>query len=643
MDLMTSGQWLLDHWQLSAGVAVSALAPPLIGRALRRADTQSKDLAGMDEAARAERARVRDRRGRRVEDVLTLVVAAAAAYLSSTGLRKFGRDIMNLSAPWDWLPFVGLDLAALVCGLRARRRARKGDGSGLSGSLFWVLIAISALFSASEAQDLMGSVARAAWPLISGVLFELGSLEERLAAREQLKRNLGLWLERKVAAIRLLHPIEWVRVQLALAANEKISQDDATRQVRIERAGYWLYRLRRLQEREARPKGKRGRLLVLPGQRTAWVDRRAQSAQARVTIHDYRLVLGAVQLRVRTREFATLNFNNATAAERALDNLIGSRFASIGTTGTERHTGTQGPDRTGTHSSAPERSSTEQHDDPARTGTDTERSGTEQHGVPTRTGTGDSTPAHTADVPVRRSDADVDRTGTPGETYRPRTGTGWNGRSAQLAPGMAQETGTANLHSGTPAPLEQHDRASEDADPRRDAERSNEELVRALRENLNPDGTFSTGGIGKTCEHFGIGTSRAIRLRDEARTLGPLGTAAQPASLEQHDPESAVPSAEEALANEKRWAAAEVEERAVAMEDAIKEQSVRKVARMALEVGACPDGDLSSVTSSLATALPLTTIQDELQVSEGTANEYRQEAAALLQGGYRKELMTSAN
>lgn len=548
MGSIASGQWLIEHWQLSAGIAVAALAPLLIGRALRRADTQSKDLSGLDAATQAERARVRDRRGRRVEDVLTLVVAAAAAYLSSTGLRKFGRDIMNLTAPWDWMPFVGLDLAALVCGLRARRRARKGEGAGLSGALFWVLIAISALFSASEAQDFIGGVARAAWPLISGVLFELGSLEERLTAREQLKKELGLWLERKVAAIRLLHPVEWVRVRLELAADETIGQDQATRQVRIERAGYWLYLLRRLQERADRKKGSPGRLRVLPGPRIGWADRRAQVAQARVRIEDFGLVLQAVQRRVRTREFAALNYNTPAAADRALGNFIGTRLALTGTGGTggtERRTGTPGPDRTGTDTAA----------SPVRTGTG-------QHEEADRTDTGNPVPVRTGDVPARHADGAADRTGTEEEAHRPRTdttgtqrngrtdttGTERNGHAAQVTPGTTADTGPASVPDGPPAPAEQHERADEGEDQQHDTERSDEELVRALREILDPAGNFSTGGIGKTSEHFRIGTGRATRLMKKARKLGPLGVPDTPDSPRQHDADTVVFSVEQSLA-----------------------------------------------------------------------------------------------
>ncbi|MFF7780404.1 DUF2637 domain-containing protein [Streptomyces tanashiensis] len=84
----------------------------------------------------------------------------------------------------------------------------------------------------------------------------------------------------------------------------------------------------------------------------------------------------------------------------------------------------------------------------------------------------------------------------------------------------------------------------------------------------------------------------------------------------------------EYAAAEARLAAAGIERRAVEAEDAAKlsrrERAVRKVARMIL-----------GTEAGVANQLPLADIQRELEVSPGTASEYRQEAAELLVGGYR--------
>ncbi|MEV5432750.1 DUF2637 domain-containing protein [Streptomyces sp. NPDC052701] len=84
----------------------------------------------------------------------------------------------------------------------------------------------------------------------------------------------------------------------------------------------------------------------------------------------------------------------------------------------------------------------------------------------------------------------------------------------------------------------------------------------------------------------------------------------------------------ERAAAETRRVAAEIERRAVEAEDAAKlsprERAVRKVARMILGSAA-----------GVAGQLPLADIQRKLEVSPGTASEYRQEAAELLAAGYR--------
>ncbi|MFF9011183.1 DUF2637 domain-containing protein [Streptomyces goshikiensis] len=84
----------------------------------------------------------------------------------------------------------------------------------------------------------------------------------------------------------------------------------------------------------------------------------------------------------------------------------------------------------------------------------------------------------------------------------------------------------------------------------------------------------------------------------------------------------------ERAAAETRRLAAEIEQRAVEAEDAAKlsprERAVRKVARMIL-----------GTEAGVAGQLPLADIQRVLEVSLGTASEYRQKAAELLVGGYR--------
>lgn len=325
-------------------------------RMWRRVERELEEQKNLPEDEAERRKELSDVRGRRVEDVLTVLVASAAAGLSSDGLRRLGRHVIHLQPPWDWMPFAALDVAAVVCGMRARRRSRSGKSPGPSGVLVWVLAATSSAFSASEASDTMGMVARAVWPIIAATLFELGSIEERLAMRELSARKAGQWLDRKLSLVRMCHPVEWVRVQLALAANEHISQTEATRQVRIDRAGYRLYRLRQLLGDPKTP-ARTGRFI---NARIARADRLAQLAQARVPIEDHEAVMTALLRRVRTPEYARLNFRSTKDVETAMQTRLtdqagtasGGRGPGAGTAeaGTGTGTAPYPRDRVRTHS-----------------------------------------------------------------------------------------------------------------------------------------------------------------------------------------------------------------------------------------------------------------------------------------------------
>ncbi|WP_331729400.1 DUF2637 domain-containing protein (plasmid) [Streptomyces avidinii] len=312
-DLAPRGAALADlfgSWQFVFGTLVLTLGPAI---ALRRRRIALAALTDDERAAAA------DRRGRRIEDVLTVVIAAAAAALSATGLRRVGHHQMGLDAPFDLLPFVALDVAAMVCGRRARRRARDGEGPGLSGALFWILAGISAVFSASEADSLLGGAVRAVWPVLAAVLWEIGSLEERRAAR-----NKGGRPDRRIALVRLLHPVEAFRVALLLAARQDLAQEEATVEDRISRAAYRWYRLRRAQDAVKRT-----------GRMTRWAyrlaemhaDARAQDASERAGCSDpviLNRVVARLQMRVRQSDIAGMNLRNPAAFEGILSTLIGT-------------------------------------------------------------------------------------------------------------------------------------------------------------------------------------------------------------------------------------------------------------------------------------------------------------------------------
>ncbi|WP_424892396.1 DUF2637 domain-containing protein [Streptomyces sp. XH2] len=301
---------LLSSWQFVLGALVLTLGPAI---ALHRRRTAQVALT------EDERAQAADYRGRRTEDLLTVIIAAAAATLSATGLRRVGHHQMGLDAPLDLLPFVALDVAAMVCGRRARRRARAGDGPGLSGALFWTLAGISAVFSAAEAASPLGAAVRAVWPVLAAVLWEIGSLEQRREARAKRERP-----DRRIALVRLFHPIESLRVALLLAAQPNLPQEDATAEVRISRVAYRWYRLRRAQG-----------AVKQAGWPTRWAyrlaemhaDARAQHASERAGCSDPQVleqVVARLQLRVRQADWAGMKLHSAAAFEQIRDTLIGA-------------------------------------------------------------------------------------------------------------------------------------------------------------------------------------------------------------------------------------------------------------------------------------------------------------------------------
>ncbi|WP_033817707.1 hypothetical protein [Kitasatospora sp. MBT63] len=336
LSLLPSPHWLASHTDLLAGVLVAVATALLILHRWRKAERTYEDELTMSDEQIAERNLRADARGRRSDDLWTVAVASAAAGLSSNGLRKMGRDLIGLSSPFDWLPFVALDVAAYICGARARRRSRAGQPPGISGALVWVFALISSAFSASEGATLGEAVARAPWPIIAALLFELGSLEERTAARE-LARRAGDWLDRRIRMVRMLHPIEGIKVALALAADEHLSQADATRRVRIQTAATRLYRVRLMDEqsKDKEPGPQRG---SAARGRTRAV-RRAQAAQARVALVDQTHILADLERLVRTPDTAGVDFRKRAAVETVLRSFVGEGPGTA-EPGTGAHPGT---------------------------------------------------------------------------------------------------------------------------------------------------------------------------------------------------------------------------------------------------------------------------------------------------------------
>ena len=152
-------------------------------------------------------------------------------------------------------------------------------------------------------------------PVIAAVLFEftLRELRQRVSGRA----------DRRLAALRWLHPAERVRVQLRLAADDHISAQAATRRVRIDLAARRLHQLRRALHAQGRA--------ARPGGMTAWrarlAERRAHAALTRAGFADQATaaeVLRQVQVLTRTRDLARLDYTTAEAAQSAIAALITS-------------------------------------------------------------------------------------------------------------------------------------------------------------------------------------------------------------------------------------------------------------------------------------------------------------------------------
>ena len=241
--------------------------------------------------------------------------ASVATGISAQGLTGFARDNMGLHGAWPYLLFLALDGAAGVCAVLLTRRAARAE-SGLAPRLaVWGLVAASASFNFTHAPRRPAAPeAFGLMPVIAAILFEFTLRELQLRAGRA---------DRRLAALRWLHPAERVRVQLRLAADDHTSAETATRRVRIDLAARRLYQLRRAllaHDRAARP----GRMAA---RRARLAEHRAHAALIRAGFDDQAIaaqVLRQVQVLTRTRDLARLDYTTAGAAQAAIASLITS-------------------------------------------------------------------------------------------------------------------------------------------------------------------------------------------------------------------------------------------------------------------------------------------------------------------------------
>src|SRR6266576_2248342 len=246
--------------------------------------------------------------------------ASVAAGISAQGLTGFARANMGLRGPWPYLLFFALDGAAGVCAVLLVRRAAQAE-PGLAPRLaVWGLVAASSFFNwthaprrpaAPEAFGLM--------PVIAALLFEFCLREMRLRTANRADRTLN--------ALRWMRPAERIRVQLCMAADQRMSAEEATSRVQIDAAARRLYHLRallRAHEQAARPG-------ALTARRIRRAERRAYGALIRAGFTEPLIayaVLRQVQVMTQTATLARLDYRTADAAHAAIANLISSAPAT---------------------------------------------------------------------------------------------------------------------------------------------------------------------------------------------------------------------------------------------------------------------------------------------------------------------------
>jgi hypothetical protein len=259
------------------------------------------------------RARAREAAASAAQYVLLGGFASVAAGISAQGLTGFARDNMGLHGAWPYLLFLALDGAAGVCAVLLTRRAARAE-SGLAPRLaVWGLVAASATFNFTHAPRRPAAPeAFGLMPVIAAILFEFTLRELQLRTGRA---------DRRLTALRWLHPAERVRVQLRLAADDQISAEAATRHVRIDLAARRLYQLRRALLAQSRAAGPGG----MSVRRARLAERRAHAALIRAGFADQATaaqVLRQVQVLTRTRDLARLDYTTADAAQEAIASLI---------------------------------------------------------------------------------------------------------------------------------------------------------------------------------------------------------------------------------------------------------------------------------------------------------------------------------
>lgn len=188
-------------------------------------------------------------RGKRAENVLTVLAALIATSVQADGMWVFFRDVLHAPALLRIECFAFIEVAIFVSGLRARRNIKETPEhtAGVDGIAVWALAALSATLAATAADSIRSVLLRVAAPAVAAWLWERGLTSERRQARtKDSSRNSRInW---RVTPERIL-----VRLGVAEAADRTASEVDAhrrltrvavaTQRLRTAPAGSWRARL----------------------------------------------------------------------------------------------------------------------------------------------------------------------------------------------------------------------------------------------------------------------------------------------------------------------------------------------------------------------------------------------------------------
>lgn len=235
-------------WMIAAAVAlaltlllvwllVRALRGALRGihRALRRAGRGLRDVVRA--AAHGDGDARRRVRGVLANwSILTALTASLAitSVLGAVGIARVLKVHGEIAEPWNWAGVAVFQILSIILMIMVAQRAEQGlPAPGITLG-FWATVAAEACFQLTHADSLVGKLLFASFSVIAGLGYHLLMHSKREGRAQELAEAAGTWAQRRMGAVRWLHPIERVRVEFLLATDEELSADEATRQVREE-------------------------------------------------------------------------------------------------------------------------------------------------------------------------------------------------------------------------------------------------------------------------------------------------------------------------------------------------------------------------------------------------------------------------